>query len=81
MCFQYIIKPIVANWLQRRNGNPGNPDARIKEMHQIITTRDTKHRPVIFGDELKGELVDSIDKLTESIEGLREDLNHESHTR
>ena len=70
MSFQYVVKPLVTNYLQKRNGNGHNPSQEhhwIKELHEVLLMRDSKHRPIIYGDELR----EAIDELTKAIKGLK----------
>lgn len=72
LTFQYVVRPLVVAYINRRknnNGNPG-PAQSIKEIHEIITAKDSHRRCLIYGDDIK----DAIEKLTEAIENLTEEI-------
>lgn len=68
MCFQYIIKPIIASLLDKRRGNPGTPcnSQEMSDMMKILTKCDDKQRPLVWGYCTK----EAIEKLTKAVEEL-----------
>lgn len=78
MIFQYIIKPIMTSFLERRksNGNPGHAHTpcnsqQMQDMMNILTKRDDKQRPVVWGycqKEAIEELTKAVRELTAKLE-------------
>lgn len=69
MTFQYILKPIVASFLNKKNGH--NPGPEIHRMLEVLTKCDSKDRPLVWGhctNEAIEDLIKAIEDLTAKLE-------------
>lgn len=76
MTFQYVIKPIVTGFIEKRkkeNGTSHNPGPEIHRMLEIMTKTDENNRPLVWGYNNK----EAIDRLTSAVNGLTNEIKRE----
>jgi len=71
MVFQYVIKPIIQGFLEKRKAENGkakghNPGPEIHKMLEILSKTDDLNRPLVWGFPQR----EAIDRLTTAVNNL-----------